>query len=263
MTLASFLKQGWGGLPRARKTQLVVGALVTVLCLVAALRYAASSDGLSLIDPADPGRTYVAVFVLIVLDAVIPIFPGETTLNAASTAAAQGLLDLMPIILAGFLGAVVGDSALFWIARRYATRIRPQLARAKANPRVRRALATMDSSAPVLIVGGRYVPGLRFVVNATMGLSDMPYRRFLPWSVLSGLLWSVYTCVLAHSLGLALVGFPLASVVISGVVTTAIIAVVFVVVRRGQRAVTDMPVETADRRVRTARPRGTSDDADG
>jgi membrane protein DedA with SNARE-associated domain len=31
---------------------------------------------------------------------------------------------------------------------------------------------------PVLIVGGRYVPGLRFVVNATMGLLEIRYRRF-------------------------------------------------------------------------------------
>jgi membrane-associated protein len=43
-----------------------------------------------------------------------------------------------------------------------------------ANERIKQALAIMDSSAPLLIVGGRYVPGMRFVVNATMGLSDIP-----------------------------------------------------------------------------------------
>ncbi len=37
----------------------------------------------------------------------------------------------------------------------------------------------MGSSAPTLIVAGRYVPGLRFVVNPTMGVSKYPYRRFL------------------------------------------------------------------------------------
>ena len=89
----------------------------------------------------------------------------------------------------------------------------------------------------MLIVGGRYVPGMRFVVNATMGLSDMPYRRFLPWSVLGGVLWSVYTCVLAYKVSTTLAESPLASVVISGLVTSAMLAVIFLVVCRRTRAI--------------------------
>jgi membrane-associated protein len=206
-----------------------------VICLAAAANYMADSDGLSFVDPANPGRSYLAVCVLVALDAVVPIFPGETTLNAASTAAAQGTLELGPVIAMGVLGAIVGDSALFWIARRFSRRIEPQIERARANGNIHQALAIMDSSAPLLIVGGRYVPGMRFVVNASMGVSGMPYRRFLPWSVLSGVLWSVYTCVLAYYIGLALGDFPLASIAISGILTTVVIAVVFVVLRRRNR----------------------------
>jgi membrane-associated protein len=214
------------------KAKVVAGAVVTVLCLVAAVNFMKSSDGLSLVDVDNPGATYLSVFVLIFLDAVIPIFPGETTLNAAATAAANGKLDLLPIIVMGALGAILGDSALFWLARRFSRRIEPQVARARANKQVSQALEIMRSSAPVLIVGGRYVPGMRFVVNATMGLSDIPYRRFLLWSVISGTLWSVYTSVLAYEIGLALGDYPLASFVISGLVTTVAITVVFFSIRR-------------------------------
>ena len=45
----------------------------------------ATSDGLEIVDPENPEATYISVFVLIALDAVMPIFPGETTLNAAAT----------------------------------------------------------------------------------------------------------------------------------------------------------------------------------
>jgi membrane protein DedA with SNARE-associated domain len=195
-----------------------------------------SDDGLTLIDGSDPARTYLGVFLLVFLDAVVPIFPGETTLNAAATAAAQGTLELLPVIVMGALGAILGDSTLFWIARRSKERVGPQLDKARANDKIKQALSLMDSSAPVLIVGGRYVPGLRFVVNATMGLSDLPYRRFLPWSVLGGVLWSAYTCLLAYKVATSLAGFPLASVVISGLVTTAALAVIFYVVRKRRRA---------------------------
>ena len=126
---------------------------------------------------------YLIVFLLVGLDAVVPIFPGETTLNAASTIAADGGLELELIMLAGALGAIVGDSCLFWIARRNAAKVRPSLDKAKKNQKVEAAWSMLDASPGLLIVGGRYVPGMRFAVNASMGLSDIPYRRFLPWSV--------------------------------------------------------------------------------
>ena len=165
----------------------------------------------------------------------MPIFPGETTLNAAATLAAQGKLDLCPIIVMGALGAILGDSALFWIARKFSARIERQLTRAKANKQVKQAFDLLDRSPAVLIIGGRYLPGMRFVVNATMGLSDIAYRRFLAWSVVSGILWSTYTSVLAYEIGLALGDYPLASFVISGLVTTVALAVVVFTVRRNRR----------------------------
>ena len=127
---------------------------------------------------------------------------------------------------------MVGDSALFWIARKFSRRIEGQLTRAKANKQVKQAFDLLDRAPPVLIIGGRYLPGMRFVVNATMGLSDIAYRRFLPWSIISAILWSTYTSVLAYQIGLALGDFPLASFVISGLVTTVVLAVIIFTVRR-------------------------------
>jgi hypothetical protein len=63
------------------------------------------------------GSSYLGVAGLIFLDAVCPVFPGETTLNAASTLAAQGTLSIWLVMLAGAVGAVLGDSALYWVSR--------------------------------------------------------------------------------------------------------------------------------------------------
>ena len=222
----------WSEASRRQRLFGVLGVVVVVGVVVAACVYAATGDGFSVADAPNDLLAYLGVFGLIALDGVVPVFPGETTLNAAATAAAQGTLDLLPVIVMGALGAIVGDSSLFWLARRSARRIQPQMEKAKANPKVSQGLEIMNGSVPVLIVGGRYVPGLRFVVNATMGLSDIPYRRFLGWSVLSGVLWSSYTCLLAYWIGRSLGEYPLASVVISGTVTTVAIGVVFWTLRR-------------------------------
>jgi membrane-associated protein len=223
------VKQVWS---EHRRVVLYAGTgVVLVIVAVAVLNLVGGDDGFSL-SAASGDWAYVTVFAMVFGDAVCPILPGETTLNAASTLAADGSLDLGTVMIAGALGAIVGDSALYWIARFGRSRIQPQVEKAERNEKVALALEYMGSSAPVLIVAGRYVPGLRFVVNATMGLSEFPYRRFVLWSAIGGTLWSVYTCGLAYLIATALSGFPLASVIIAGAVTTIAIAVVVLYLRR-------------------------------
>jgi membrane protein DedA with SNARE-associated domain len=212
-----------------------LGALAALLVgVVVVLNRLGGADAFSLSPEAGAGA-YLAMAAMVFGDAVCPVLPGETTLNAGSTLAAEGQLHLPMVIAAGAIGAVSGDSALYWIARIAKRRIRPQIERARKDERVTLALSFLDGNAPLLIVAGRYVPGLRFVVNATMGVTEFPYHRFLPWSMLGGLLWSTYTCVLAYEISTALAGYPLASVVISTSVTMAAVALVVVGMRRSRR----------------------------
>lgn len=206
--------------------------LVVGIAVVVVLVSLGGDDGFGQLEPDNPTRSYFLVFFLVAMDAVIPVFPGETTLNAASTFAADGDLELWLVIVLGALGAIVGDSSLYWIARRSSSRLTPQLERARKNTRVAAALDFLDRGAPVLLTFGRYVPGLRFVINATMGMNRYPYGRYLPWSALGAVLWSTYTCVLAYKVGSSLDNYPLASVYISGLITTVLMAVIFLVVRR-------------------------------
>jgi membrane protein DedA with SNARE-associated domain len=209
--------------------------LVLGVAAVVVLVSIGGDDGFGQLDAENPTRTYSLVFFFVAADAVIPVFPGETTLNAASALAAAGDLELWIVIVLGALAALVGDSSLYWIARGSSARITPQLERARKNSRVAAALDFLDRGAPVLLVFGRYVPGLRFVINATMGMNRYPYLKYLPWSALGAVLWSTYTCVLAYKVGSSLDNYPLASVYISGLITTVLMAVIFLVVRRREK----------------------------
>jgi len=226
---------GGRGFVRRHVVALVITGVLTLAVIAAFMHWLAGHDGFSTIDETSGHWAYLSVFLLVFGDAVIPILPGETTLNAASTLAASGALELSLIILFGAAGAIIGDSTLYWIARRNSHRVQPQVDKARANPKVGTALDFIGSSAPALLVAGRYVPGMRFVINSTMGLTKYPYRKFIVWSAIGGALWSVYTCCLAYVIATALSGFPLASVVISGVVTTIALAVIYVVIRRRRR----------------------------
>jgi membrane-associated protein len=177
---------------------------------------------------------YLLIFLLVFGDALFPVFPSETSLLAASTLAVHGALDLGLVIATGAAGSIAGDSTLFWIARRGSRRIGERLEQARRRASIESALDVLGRNGPVLIVAGRYVPGVRFVVNASMGFSGYPYRRFLVWSAVGGALWSTSTCLVAAGVATVLAGFPLASVVLSGALTMGAIAVVFVALRKSR-----------------------------
>lgn len=195
-----------------------------------------ASSRLGVIAARKDEYAYLTVALLVFADGVCAIFPGETTLNTASTLAAQGQLSLSLVMLAGAVGAVTGDSALYWLARLGGRRFQARVDRATRNERVAAAMDLIGSRASVLLCFGRYVPGLRFVVNATCGLSELPYRQFLLWSAVGGTLWSVVTCTIAYLVSTALSENPLASIVVSGLVSTVAIAIIVVVLRRKRKS---------------------------
>ena len=214
---------------------LLVGGFACLLVAIVLVQML-DVDVAALLEEVPSEAAYLLCFLLVWFDAVIPIFPGETTLSAASTMAAEGELQLGYVMLAGALGAIVGDSSLFWIARTNADKVQGQLDKALENPKLKIAWEALHRSTGLLLVAGRFVPGMRFAVNATMGLSDIPYRRFLPWSIVGGTVWSIYTCALAYRVATTLSGYPLASIVISSLITSAALCAVFFVDRRRRKS---------------------------
>jgi hypothetical protein len=70
--------------------------------------------------------------------------------------------------------------------------------------------------------GDREVPGLHFVVRATMGLTHYSCRAVRALVGHRRITRSLYTCALAYWIGRAMVDYPVASVGISGLLTTAV-----------------------------------------
>jgi membrane protein DedA with SNARE-associated domain len=193
-------------------------------------------DGLRATAASDPTSAYVLTFLLVFLDGICALFPAETTLNTAVAVSIDGHLEVPLVMLAGALGAVGGDSALYWIARLSRERFQTKLDRALSNKKVAGAMELIGSSAPMLICVGRYAPGLRFVVNASCGLRAYPYRSFLLWSSIGGTAWSVVTCTIAFVVANVLDDSPVAAVIVSEMVGTIAIGFIFVYLRRRQRA---------------------------
>src|SRR4051794_10164904 len=113
------------------RVKAVIATVVVLAVLVAAVVYLWTGDGISL-ESESATASYFTIFLLIALDAVMPLSRGEPPPTAAAPRAAPGKLELVPIIVAGALGAIIGASPLFWRARLYGARFERQISRAKA-----------------------------------------------------------------------------------------------------------------------------------
>ena len=224
---------GWP--PSRRVVLLGIAGLALLVAVIVVLHVTGAADAFSTITKDAGDWAYLAVFLSVFFDAIIPIFPSETALSAASALAADGSLRLDLVIAAGAAAAILGDSSLYWIARLTGRRLQPQIEKAKQHEKVVLALQFMGSSAPLLIVAGRYIPRRSLRRERDDGHRRVPVPQVPALVALGSVLWASYTCALAYVVSTTLKGFPLASVVISGFITTIAIGVIYLVVRRNRR----------------------------
>jgi membrane-associated protein len=221
--------------PRRRTIVLVGAAAVVALWIVPWLIEAIDlGDGLPEIDLSRIDHPYLLIAGFVAFDTIIPILPSESLLTAASTAAAaSGRFDLGAIVLAGWIGAWVGDTMLYWLSRTLARPlVAPRLEAAQQNEKVAAAFQVLGESAPLLIMLGRFVPGVRFAVGASMGIGRYPYPRFLLWTVIGGGIWASYTCVFSYLIGQRLGGYPVLSFATSALVTGVIVLLMYFPLKR-------------------------------
>jgi membrane-associated protein len=182
------------------------------------------------IDLKDVEHLAAVIFTFVVFDAVIPIFPSESLLTTASNLAAQdgSSIELWRIMLAGSLGAIVGDSLLYWLSRTVLrTSMSARVDQLQQNATVAHSMDVMSATGPTLIVFGRFVPGVRFLLGASMGLTKYPYPRFLLWDSIGGTFWACFTCIFSYLVASVIEDKPLVSIAVSVVVTTALLGLVY------------------------------------
>ncbi len=128
--------------------------------------------------------------------------PGDSLLFTAGLFAAQGKLNL-PLILVGcFIAAVTGDQ----VGYAFGNRVGPALfrrpdSRLFKQEYVEKAQGYFDKYGSKTIVLARFVPVVRTFAPVVAGVGSMPYRTFLTFNILGGLLWAVGVTLLGYFLG--------------------------------------------------------------
>ena len=132
---------------------------------------------------------WAALAVLFVLPALeAPAFlglvlPGEVALVLGGVLAHQGRLSLPAALAAGTAGALAGDSAGYWIGRRWGPRLlASRLGRRVFQARLHRVESLLLRGGGRALVVGRFAAGARVVLPGLAGMLGLRYRSFALWT---------------------------------------------------------------------------------
>lgn len=138
---------------------------------------------------------YFALFIGCLLE-------GETLLILAGIAAHGGYLFFPTVVAIAFVGGTLGDQILFFFGRRSGGAILQRWPRLqKPAERVQRLIERHSS---LLIVGVRFMYGLRLVGPIAIGMSAVAPLRFSLLNMLGAALWAVGVAGVGYIFGHAI-----------------------------------------------------------
>lgn len=145
----------------------------------------------------------MGVFLGMVLESCYIPVPSELILPYGGYLAYSGRASLPAVMLAGLLGGLVGAVIGHGIARGGG---RPLLERYGRNIGIRRhamerADAWFQRHGDGAVFFGRLLPGIRTYISLPAGIADMPFGRFIGFTFLGALPWTVLFTYLGYKLG--------------------------------------------------------------
>lgn len=146
---------------------------------------------------------YVILFVLVGVESMGIPLPGETALITAAAFAAGGQLRIGFVIGVAAAAAIVGDNAGYWIGRRGGLPLVRRYGRALHinESHLERARRFFERHGPKTVFIGRFVALLRTWAAVLAGVSRMPYRTFMMYNALGGVIWAAAFGTLGYIFG--------------------------------------------------------------
>jgi len=154
---------------------------------------------------------YPAVFILMLLESTVVPVPSEFVVTPAAYYAASGDPNVFLVILFATLGADVGASINYFVAKFVGRPVIYKFANSKwghacllNQEKVEKSEKYFDDHGVAATLTGRFVPVIRHLISIPAGLAQMHYGKFLLFTTIGAGGW--------HTI-LALLGWYLHSIV--------------------------------------------------
>lgn len=126
-------------------------------------------------------------------------FEGETVLIVAGYAAHRGYLSLTFVLLIAFAGALAGDQLWFFLGRTHGAKL---LAHRPAwQPRIARIHDLVQRHQTAVLLGFRFLYGVRNLTPFVLGASGFSPARFALLNAIGAAIWAIVVGVAGYLLG--------------------------------------------------------------
>lgn len=137
--------------------------------------------------------SYVALFAVVFSETGLLVgffLPGDSFLFTIGVVAGLGALDIVKVNMVLMAAAILGDSTGYFLGRKTGPKIfsRPD-SRLFKQEYVTRTRRFYERYGGKTIVLARFVPIVRTFAAFVAGVGQMPYFRFLPFSLCGGIGW--------------------------------------------------------------------------
>jgi membrane-associated protein len=144
---------------------------------------------------------YLMVLGAMFIEYVFPIFPGDVAIFAAGFLSGGGEVNLIIVLASAYAGSALGLTIVFWVGRRYGRRILESGKIWFLNHKLlHRTEMWYRKMGQGLLVGSKFLPGIRFALVFFAGISELPFRRAFILTSISCLIWNSMVILMAHYL---------------------------------------------------------------
>jgi membrane protein DedA with SNARE-associated domain len=156
---------------------------------------------------ANPLAGYGAIFAAMFLENLFPPIPSEVIMPLGGFYVQQGKLALLPVVLAGLLGTVLGALPWYGIGRLVnEERLEHWLSRhgrwiGISPQELHRSRTWFNRHGTALVFWGRLIPGIRTLISVPAGIEMMPMAPFLLWTTAGSLIWTLLLTLAGLLLG--------------------------------------------------------------
>ena len=131
------------------------------------------------------------------------VLPGEIAVVLGGVLASRGRVSLLLMMLVVVVAAIIGPLVGYEIGRRMGGRVVASRPLRRMSATVDKAGAALNARGAVAVLAGRFTAVLRALVPALAGTARMPYRTFVIYNAIGGLIWGVGYCLLGYLAGSA------------------------------------------------------------
>jgi membrane protein DedA with SNARE-associated domain len=179
-----------------------------------------------ILDLVDSLWIYPSVFVVSLIDAVIPIVPSESVIiGAASAWQSVGKPILALLFLAGAAGAWCGDQTAYFIGTKVDVRHIKFFKRPKILAALDWAEHSLEHRGTLYIIAARFIPMGRVAVNLSAGALGFPRRRFMGVDAIATSIWAAWG-ILIGTAAASLLGDNLLVSIAAGITGGVVLGVV-------------------------------------